>query len=122
MRARRSADLAHRLIGESSDRVLMSKAKTTLSPSSGSEADPACPSCVPAIQRWEHATKQRYYEIQVGQDLFGTLLVQCRWGRIGSRLCGGQQLVVTGETLPVTLGLLVKRRAQRGYVCTRGQG
>ena len=74
------------------------------------------------LQRWEHVDKQRYYELQVVQDLFGTMLVQCRWGRIGSRLGGGQQLVVNGETLPVTLSALTRRRQQRGYVCVRGQG
>ena len=73
-------------------------------------------------QRWEHADKRRYYELQLTRDLFGTMLVQCRWGRIGSRLGGGHQLLVTTKTLPDTLGALVRRRQQRGYVCVRGPG
>lgn len=102
--------------------VLSSKTKTVPSASSGLDAGAGCRAWGAAAQRWEHAIKQRYYEIQVGQDLFGTLLVQCRWGRIGSRLGGGQQWVVTGETLQSTLISLARRRLQRGYVCTRGLG
>ncbi|ADC64147.1 WGR domain-containing protein [Allochromatium vinosum] len=66
--------------------------------------------------RWIHPEKQRYYQVELLQDLLGDwTLFQC-WGGIGSHL-GGQRIVwVESQEAGLTrIRQIRARRRQHGY-------
>jgi len=71
---------------------------------------------VPALQRWENPTAGRYYEARCLQNLFGGWTVLCTWGAIGSAR-GGDQSLTHADLVAChqAIGLIDKRRRQRGY-------
>lgn len=65
-------------------------------------------------RRW--TTDQRYYVVEIQQDLFGIWLVKRSWGGIGSRR--GNSLTIPADSYEHALLLLAevkKRRRTRGY-------
>lgn len=70
----------------------------------------------PIHQRWEKGT--RYYQVDVGQDLWGQWMLVQRWGRRGTAL-GQTRCIPCGAYADALhrLAQIRRRRLQRGY-CT----
>ncbi|MBK8972924.1 MAG: WGR domain-containing protein [Hahellaceae bacterium] len=63
---------------------------------------------------WENG--HRWYSADIQQDLLGTWVLECRWGRIGSRATGGQRFLTDTEGEAREIMETVKhRRLKRGY-------
>src|SRR5688572_20338144 len=57
----------------------------------------------------------RQYSVAVCRDLFGTAVVACRWGRIGSAGRSCQHVCSSLEEAQALAEELVKKRRRRGY-------
>ncbi|NVZ11403.1 WGR domain-containing protein [Allochromatium humboldtianum] len=66
--------------------------------------------------RWIHPEKQRYYQVELLQDLLGDWTLVQRWGGIGSHL-GGQRIVwvESPEAGLTRIKQIRDRRRQHGY-------
>ena len=67
--------------------------------------------------RWVHPEKQRYYQVELLQDLLGDwILVQC-WGGIGSHLGRLRIVHFASEQAGLKqIAVIAKRRRQHGYL------
>jgi len=68
------------------------------------------------MQRWIHAEKDRYYLVDLVQDLLGDWTLVLCWGALGSRR--GRLRVVDVASEAEGLGkieAITRRRQQRGY-------
>ena len=67
--------------------------------------------------RWIHPEKQRYYQVELLQDLLGDwILVKC-WGGIGSHLGRLRIVHVASEQAGLKqIAVIAKRRRQHGYL------
>jgi len=57
----------------------------------------------------------RFYALEVCEDLFGTIWLERRWGRIGSRGQIKVELIGRGEDPFTRLAALARKKTQRGY-------
>lgn len=64
--------------------------------------------------RWE--STQRYYELYVGEDLFGEAILVKVWGGKGTARGGSSTLAGTRASLKTAEQLIAAKRRQRGYV------
>jgi predicted DNA-binding WGR domain protein len=60
----------------------------------------------------------RQYSVAVCQDLFGTPVVVCRWGRIGRAGRSNQRVCTSLEEAQALAEELVEKRRRRGYCAT----
>lgn len=65
-------------------------------------------------RRWE--SRDRWYEASIGPDLFGQLMLTCRWGSLRSARGGMQCRPLTGAAeAGRLLQALSRRRERHGY-------
>ena len=57
----------------------------------------------------------RFYRVEVTQDLFGQVIVERRWGRIGSRGQHRSAAYPTTSSAEVAASALVRAKERRGY-------
>lgn len=67
-------------------------------------------------QRWEHPDKNRYYEVRLRQDLFGSWVITKIWGGCGTSLGRLTNKPFNNYEEAVTVMLeLIKRRKYKKY-------
>ena len=65
---------------------------------------------------WINPEKARYYQVFLGQDLFGDWTLITAWGGIGSNRGRMHSTGVASDEAGVEqIGEIARRRAQRGY-------
>lgn len=70
----------------------------------------------PTLQRWINSKQDRYYLVDLTQDLFGDWILVLCWGALGSRR-GRLRLVAVPSRAEglMRLEAIARRRQQRGY-------
>lgn len=72
-------------------------------------------------QRRPAENRQRFYAVEVGQDLFGHWALCRRWGRIGAGGRGVVETIAAGDDTEEAVQHLLEVKARRGYGAV-GQG
>ena len=69
------------------------------------------------LYRLQNAAARRWYQLDVGLDLFGERVLVRRWGAAGSAHGGTSTTVLnSSEALERAVAGEIKRRSKRGYV------
>lgn len=72
-------------------------------------------------QRRPAENRQRFYAVEVGQDLFGQWLLCRRWGRIGTGGRGVMESFAAQDKAEQAAQRVIGAKTRRGYA-TVGQG